>query len=267
MWHHPAMRLRSRYLGSLVVVCLSGCLYPHGRTPLLPATPAMAREPAPPGLYQVMLVEADVPAKMRSGLAWDEKAEEALADPYLELAVNGRVLWKSPIRRNSTLTRFDDTPSPNVQLDRNAQVEVALWDDDPVGRDPIGIYRGRVFAAGELGDDIPLELEGGTKIRLRLNRPVPMTGAGIAAYEVHNDALVITRVLPDSPAERAGLAAGDRVVTLDGVGVRKLGRRVAEGKLATATEQSVRLGVLRGGGQREVVLSAGPIWLRGPAER
>jgi membrane-associated protease RseP (regulator of RpoE activity) len=261
------MRLRTRSLGSLVVACLAGCLYPHGRTPLLPATPAMAHEAAPKGLYQIMLVEADVPPKMRSGLPWDEKQEEALADPYLEIALNGRVLWKSPTHPNATLTRFDDTPSPNVQLDRNDQVELALWDDDPVGRDPIGMYRGRVFAAGELGDDIPLELEGGTKIRLRLNRPVPMTGTGIADYEVHNDSLVLVKVLPDSPAARAGLAPGDRVVSLDGVGVRKLGRRLAEGKLATATEQAVRLGVTRGGGQREVVLSAGPIWLRGPAGR
>jgi len=61
----------------------------------------------------------------------------------------------------------------------------------------------------------------------------------------------ISKVAPQSPAERAGLKQGDVIVRFDGeeVGsVRKLNRLIGE----TAPDHTVRLGILRQGNEQEV---------------
>jgi hypothetical protein len=264
LWHDPAMRLQPAAIGALVVACLSGCVFPRGHTPVSPAPRHVEHASAPKHLYQLVLVEAEVPAKMRSGLPWDDTPEDALADPYLELAVQGRVLWRSSTQRNTTTTRWKDPPAENLRIDTGDMVDLALWDDDPVARDPIGIYQGRAFAHAMLGEEFTIQLEGGTRIVLRLDPPVPVVGLGLASYELHNDAIWVRAVLPTSPAARAGLAPGDRIYMLDGVTVRKLGPRNAEARLAVASDATLKLGVKRGEAWRDLHLSAGPIWLGKP---
>ncbi len=66
----------------------------------------------------------------------------------------------------------------------------------------------------------------------------------------------ITQVVKDSPAEKAGLKKDDVIVRFEGdtvTSVRKLNRLVAE----VAPDQTVKLGISRGGGEQEVAVTIG----------
>ena len=64
----------------------------------------------------------------------------------------------------------------------------------------------------------------------------------------------ITQVMKDSPAEKAGLKKDDVIVRFEGDSVtstRKLNRMVSE----VAPDQTVKLGISRGGGEQEVAVT------------
>ena len=66
----------------------------------------------------------------------------------------------------------------------------------------------------------------------------------------------ITSVVKDSPAEKAGLKKDDVILRFDGENVtstRKLTRMVSE----VAPDQTVRLGISRGGSEQEVAVTIG----------
>ncbi len=66
----------------------------------------------------------------------------------------------------------------------------------------------------------------------------------------------ITSIVKDSPAEKAGLKKDDVILRFDGEGVtsvRKLNRLVSE----VAPDQTVRLGISRGGSEQEVAVTIG----------
>jgi serine protease Do len=66
----------------------------------------------------------------------------------------------------------------------------------------------------------------------------------------------ITQVVKDSPAEKAGLRKDDVIVRFEGdsvTSVRKLTRLVSE----VAPDQTVKLGISRGGGEQEVAVTIG----------
>jgi S1-C subfamily serine protease len=79
--------------------------------------------------------------------------------------------------------------------------------------------------------------------RPRLGIQVAPLTEQLARYFKVEDGILVTEVRPDSPAERAGLRAGDVIVTVDGAAVtsaRELQRRVArfgEGELALGLQR------------------------------
>lgn len=84
-------------------------------------------------------------------------------------------------------------------------------------------------------------------------------GLGIA-LRLDGDALVLRAVMPDSPAGRAGLQRGDRIVAIDDVDVATL---VARGTLSDALGPSrdgwtLRLGRVRDGARTDITLVKGP---------
>jgi hypothetical protein len=247
------------WFGFVATVFLLGCVHPRRTTPLGPVPPDVARTvPAPADLWRFVLVRADIPPQKRSGLAWDEGDGP---DAYLKVLVNGEELWQSPVIENNIHPEFDASPPRNFAFKPDTKLRLELWDKDGVSADPIGIYEGRGLGQAIIGAPTTIKLEGGATITVKVDRPVPHFGSGIALYEVRHHALVIIKVVGNSPADRAGLKAGDRITAIGGKLIDDLPHGQAESALTQAGQTGSELTVEQNGAYRRVKLDDGYVWL------
>jgi hypothetical protein len=255
----PALAWGLVGLGLIALGPGSGCAYPRRATPLQAVSPELARTAEPPEhMWRFVLVRADIPPQKRSGLPWDDDGKP---DPYLKLVVDGRKVWESPKLENELHPRFDASPPYNLALDRHKRIRLELWDADGMAADPIGIYEGRALGDAIVGANTTIKLEGGATVTVRVEPPQPHQGTGIALYEVRKNALVVLKVVPNSPAARAGLSAGDRITAVNGKLVDHFEPGQAESALALAAQQASELTVERDGNYRRVTLDGGYVWL------
>ncbi len=241
---------------------LASCSYPVRSTPLWPVRSGeRSTLERPDHIHSLTVVGAELPPRKRGGLAWDEDGSGP--DPFLRIYRDGELLWESPVRHDTRTPRWDHTFPRAVRLPPGAFLRVELWDADFPRADPAGVWRQRGLpTALQGGHAVRLRLEGGAVVTLRIGPPVPMRGTGIARYEVRPDDLLVLRVLPDSPAARAGVRTGDRIVAIDGESVARMGAARAVGRLAQAgRRRGVTLRLRRPSGRvRTVTLDGGFVW-------
>lgn len=256
-----AAMFRTASLLALALLSSSGCAYPRRTTPLSPLPADVVRpEQRPSDMWQIVLVEADIPARQRSGLTWDDDDGDP-PDPFVRILIRDREVWQGPTAENQGHPRWSASPERNLAFDRSERVRVELWDSDGLSSDPIGMYEGRALASAIIGADTIIKLEGGATVTVRLEYPNPHAGTGIAQYEVRKTTLVILEVMPNSPASRAGLVAGDRITAIDDRMIDELGGHRAESALAMAVQNQSELTVENAGKFRRVKLDQGYIWI------
>jgi hypothetical protein len=256
-----AAMLRHGLLVSLLALgSLSACAYPRRSTPLSTVSHDVAKGDvsAPPELWRFVLVRADIPPTQRSGLPWDE---DGGPDPFMKLMVDGRELWESPRLNDTTHPQFDTGPETNLALPRNTRLRFELWDKDGVTSEPIGIYEGRILGDAIVGTDVLIKLEGGATLTVRVEKPAPLVGTGIAQYEIRRHAMVVLKIVPNSPASRAGITPGDRITEIDGKLLDELRGGKAESALAQASQNGSELTLEKDGAYRRVKLDNGYVWL------
>ena len=242
------------------VMVLTGCAYARRSTPLSSVSgPSSLSGDAPENLWKLVVVSAEIPRETRSGSQWDD--DKSPPDPYLKLIVKGREIWETRTLDDQDHPQFNASPPKNLAIDRDAKVRFELWDDDGVTSDPIGVYEGRALGEAIVDADTILKLEGGATLTVRVERPEAHRGTGIALYEVRKNALVLLDILPNSPAQRAGLKAGDRIVALDGRTIEELGPKKAESALVLSAQNQSELMVDRNGKSQVVKLDRGLVWL------
>jgi hypothetical protein len=253
--------LRSGLLFSLALTCLVGCVYPRRQTPLTEVVgkAPIDRATQPENMWQLQLLSAEIPDEKRGGLSWDD--ERGAPDVYFVLLDKDQPIWKSAVVENSrSPTRFDPEWAVNLTFDRNARLGLQLWDQDSVGADPIGVYQGRALAVAALDSPILVKLDSGASVTLRLTQPKPMLGTGVSEYEIRPGALYVIEVLPNSPAARAGLERGDRILEIDGKTIKSLGAEGAAGAFSLAAQNESELTVERNKNVRKVKLDKGFVW-------
>jgi len=257
----PRFLLCGRVLGGLFSCALSllpGCAYPTRATPLTAVMHSpVDRSTQPDNLWQLQVVDAQIPRQTRTGQSWDD--EGGGPDVYFVLAIKGEERWRTDVREDDFRPKFPN-PSPNLRFDRSARVRIELWDRDGVGADPIGIYEGKVLSEVFIDADSTVTLDGGATVTLRLRKPEPRAGTGIAEYELRPSALVVRAVLPNSPAARGGLRDGDRIVAIDGKAIAGLSEAAADSALALASQRASKLTAERDGKRRTVQLDKGYVW-------
>jgi hypothetical protein len=228
-------------------VCVFGCVfgsvacgvvYPEVQTPVRTPPPGFGLVPPPPGdLLYLRFEGADVPQRTVDGRAWDESGG-AEPDPYAKLLVNGKEIIVTPVESNTLRPKWGDQVRANYRIQRGSAVRVEVWDKNPIKSRPIclkdidGLHE-------HVDTEHPLEIEceSGARVRLVVEPAHGRLGVGLY-YELHTERAFVTRVLEESPARRAGLAAGDEIQTVQGQDVRTM----EDGKLQSLINANASIG-------------------------
>ena len=245
-----------------VLLSASACAYRHHTTPLqtVPNPPKTSQE-WPAGVYGLRLQQAEARQVKLSGLAWDD--DGTLPDVFARLFVDGRQVWQSEVIKD------DDTPvwniglPANVVIPKDAHLRIELWDwDTPISADPMGHVERRGLPNALPGTESRFVLNTSAVVTLMVMAPEPRRGVGVRV-ELQPDELKVLSVEPYSPAARAGIKVGDRIVSIGHAKVSELTEDKAASELSLAVDRQHALGVTNadGGEAREVKLDQGYVWL------
>jgi hypothetical protein len=238
-----------------------GVVYPEVQTPLRTPPPGFSLVPPPPeDLLYLRFEGADVPARTVDGRAWDEGGG-AEPDPYAKLLVNGKEIIVTPVDSDTLRPKWAEQVRANYRIKQGSAVRVEVWDKNPIKARPI-CTEDIDNLHSEVSTEHSLEIvcESGARVRLVVEPAHGRLGLGLY-YELHTEGAYVTRVLEESPARRAGLAAGDEIRQVQGQDVRTM----EEGKLQSLINANASIGfqmtVQRGDGpQRAVKLRDGAIY-------
>ncbi len=164
-------------------------------------------------------MSAHVPERTRDGRPWQANGK---ASPYAKLLVNGVELFRTSTQSDTLTPTWPGSPRGNFKIATTDKLRVELWDSNPINDKPIGVRElGVVADLTPFEGQIRVELnEGAADVILGIEPAHAVSGLGLW-YELRTEACGVTRLLEGSPAERAGLVAGDDVLR---IGAREVGK-------------------------------------------
>jgi hypothetical protein len=248
---------------ALAAACLGcGAVYPELSTAVRAPAPGAALEPGPAeDLYYFYFEGAVLPARTQDGREWGG----AGPDSYAKLRLGERDLLVTPAERATRKPTWPDQERANYRIPEDAPLFVEVWDARAISDHPICSVR--VVNISGLREDGggTLQCDSGARVFVHVATARAVLGIGLF-YELRGSGGVrVTRVLPRSPAERAGLGSGDTVLSIEGVPVTELDALGVRSKINANLRTGVTLVTSRdGGAPRTVELFEGPIYpLRG----
>lgn len=261
-------------LGHLVVKCVSlaalvgagsllaGCaaVYPEVMTQVREAPANVKLDPPPPDdLIYLRVVGADIPSRTRDGREWDGVGGKA-PDPFVIVFVEDRELFRTSVQANTLRPLWRDQPAVNYRIPPRSYVTVELWDKNtmhatPICRERFGDIHDDVFTGGR-----DIACSSGARVRLDVAPARPKMGIGMR-FEVRETELVVTKVLAESPASRAELAPGMRIVSVEGKPVAEMAEGEAKSLINANCRTGVTIAVLEASGATQTItLKDGPIY-------
>lgn len=248
VWLAPALGVLA---ASLLV---PGCIYPRRSTSLsaVRVAPGTASIGAPAGVVSLTVVSAQVVPMRRGAMTWDEGG--GAPDCFVRIYRNESLVYESPTVADTTTPTFDATLPENLLIPASARIRIEVWDRDTLGADPVGIWRGVGLPDNaSSGVEARVMLEGGSYVAIRTGPPTPMRGVGIRTFEIRPGELVVVDVEPYSPAGRAGIVSGDRIVAIGTRLVSTLTASTATGALSMAADRREPLRLRNAAGEERVV--------------
>lgn len=256
---------RATFLASstlLAVLAASGCAYPRKQTVMNPAPPDRVKaDERPKDMWSLRIVDAELPQTKPGGLPWD--SDGTPPDPFVRVLVNERQVWESPVKKDTRTPSWNILLPRNVEIPENAVFRIELWDhDSAVSADPAGSIQREGLPATALPDaNARLTLDNLAMLTLVASAPRAHQGVGLYV-EVRSDALLVLEVERYSPAFRAGVLKGDRIVGIGPQRVSELGGDEAVSDLSLAIDRDLSLTLAdEKGHERQVTLDKGFIWL------
>lgn len=249
----------------VALVVLTSCAYPRRTTSLSPVRTASSMTTGPGGtpgdVFRFTAVSATVPAQNRGATQWDDNG--GLPDPVLRVYRDDALVWESRTIDDTLHPEWNEAAPRNIRFPSSARIRIEVWDNDELGGDPVGIWRGIGLPPNaRSGVEARILLEGESYVTIRIDPPQPHRGVGVRLFEVHGDDLEIIEVEPFSPAGRADLVPGDRILAIGGQTIGQLGGQRASGALSMAAEREQPLRVRNAQGvERTVTLDRGYVWL------
>lgn len=254
--------VRLALLGSFVV-CGVGCpaVYPELEARVRPMPAAVPLEPPPPEEVRwIRFLSAKIPPKTRDGRDWDQVFGSQV-DPYAILYVNDRELFRTPTASDTLDPDWSSGPRGNFEIGPDDRLRVELWHDHPINDQPIGVRDiGKPQADWTASGMVRVTFDSGGEVVLAWQPAHAVYGLGLW-YELRTGACYVTRTLEHSPATRAGLAKGDRIVRIGGRQVEHMSTDEVRSAFGAIPTSGLDLLVRhRDGTTSEVRLVEGPIY-------
>jgi len=249
----------------VALVLLASCAYPRRSTSLSPVRSVSSMTVGPGGtpgdVYRFTAISATLNAQNRGATQWDDNG--GLPDPVLRVYRDDVLVWESGTVNDSIHPEWNEVAPRNIRVPSSARMRLEVWDRDELGGDPVGVWRGIGLPPNaRAGVDARVLLEGESYVTIRIDAPQPHRGVGIRLFEVRDGALLVIEVEPFSPAARAEIVPGDRIVGIGSQSVGQLGANRASGALSMAAERQEALRILNERGQeRTITLDRGYVWL------
>jgi hypothetical protein len=254
----------SYLLWFLALGLVASCAYERRSTFLYPVTnTSIATPPNQPSfLWSVTISSAQIPPRKPSGLSWDD--DNSPPDPFVILYVDDRLVWESAVVENMLTPTWNSVLPRNVAIKRDSSLRIEIWDrDTPPASDPIGrIQRIGLPSTAQPNAVARLITDTGAILSITVAPPKYHKGVGVTWFEERPSALVVLEVEQYSPAGRAGLRSGDRIVAINGQSVESLGDSQAASLFSLAAERSYELQIIDNKDKRRAVtLDRGFVWL------
>lgn len=246
-------------LGASVAGCAA--VYPEITTPIRAVPPGRDLEPPPPAdVLYIAISEVEIAGRTRDGRAWDEGG---LPDVYAKVFLDKNELFTTDVQRDTLTPTWPTAPKANYSVGESSLLTVELWDDNAVHSAPIcsKTFRNLREEAVENGE-LRTICEGGTRIKLDLKPAEAQFGLGFF-YELRAEEVGITRVIPLSPAGRAGLKGGEQVVSVMGRPVKRMNSAELRSLINANAPQGVKMVVRGETGQKDISIKEGPIYIQG----
>jgi C2 domain len=247
---------------SLLALSFTGCAYQHRETVMHAAPLNLVKSSDyPDGMWSFHLVSAELPEFKGEGLPWD--SDGTGPDPFVRLIINRRIVWESPTIENNRMPKWDVVLPRNVEIEHDDELRIELWDrDSAVTADPAGALAHRGLPEVAMPDaQARLILDNLGVVVVTVSAPRAHQGVGLR-FEVRPDELMILEVDRYSPAARAGILKGERIVAIGSSKVSELSGDEASSRLSLAYDRGSPMTVEGSDGkQRQVTLDKGFIWL------
>lgn len=257
-------RFRSRAVqvcgAVLFAVSIMGCaiIYPEVQTAVRAPQAGQTLDPPPPDdLYFLYFVGASIPPKTPGGLDWPGGAP----DPLAKLIVNGTELIRTPTQGKTREPTWPNQTRQNYRVASGSDVFVEVWDDNPMINKPICRAQVRDLAGLREGGNNEIWCDSGARVRLGVEEAKGLVGLGLYYESRGTDGVRVTRVIENSPASRAGLRGGDRILAINGKDVKKLDGNQVRSAINEKAKTGVKLDVWYQTGKRHVVeIKEGPLY-------
>jgi len=247
----------------LAVGVLSGCgaVYPEISAPVKPPPAGRELSPLPPKkLVFITFASAKIPAKTRDGRQWDSLGGSA-PDPFAKLFLNDRELIRTPVQANTLEPTWPDQKKANYMLPDDGNYRLEVWDSNAINNRPICMKTLHNILEDVGPAPVEIECDSGARVVLRIEPAHARWGLGFA-YELRTQGGIgITHVVSESPAARAGLAAGDTVLEIQGKQVSKMEEGEPQSLINANADVGIEL-LLRGanGQERRATVKEGVIY-------
>ena len=208
------------------------------------------------------MVSGELPPRKPSGLDWD--ADGSGPDPFVRLAIDGEVVWESPVLEDQTQPEWNVTLPRNLRIPRNSKFRLEVWDHDTdLDADPMGSIRRTGLPSNARPDATArLTLDNLAVVTVLVRSPRAHRGVGLRV-EIRPSELEVLEVEPYSPAARANIRPGYLIVAVGEERISHLTDVEAISKLSLAAQRSHRLVVKESGEAPEqpLALDDQPVWL------
>jgi membrane-associated protease RseP (regulator of RpoE activity) len=200
--------------------------------------------------------KAWIPLRTRDGREWSGGAP----DPYAVVLVGGKELFRTPIQPHTHEPTWPDAPKANYRIGKGSKLTIELWDDATFQQRPICTKDAEDLRTAVSVGSVTLVCDVGAKITLEVEPARAKYGLGMW-YELRSQAVYVTRVLAESPAGRAALREGQRILSIQGKEVSSLD----DGQVRSLINANARTGLVitvlePSGKTRTAQLREGPVY-------